>query len=100
MSETSGAVGTWILTMMTPIGKQMPEVVLNLDGTGSIDSSMGMIEISGAAYDGDGVTFSVNVNTPMGEIELAVSGTAAGDDFSGSAHGPMGAVPITGVRQS
>ena len=100
MSETPGAVGTWIFNMVTPIGELMPEVALNLDGTGSIwVVEIGTIEISDAAYNGNSVTFSAEVTTPMGEVELTVSGSVAGNDFSGSIQTPMGPLPVTGVRQ-
>ena len=100
MSETSAAVGTWVLNFMTPIGELSPEVVLRADGTGSADGPFGEFDMSEVAYNGDSVTFSAVASTPMGEIEVTVSGTAAGDDFSGSLEGPMGPIPVTGVRKS
>ena len=99
MSETSGAVGTWICTLMTPIGELQPTITLNADGTGAVDTTMGEAEILRIAYDGDSVTFSAKVHMPMGEIDLTVTGAAAGDDFSGTVEVPMGVMPITGFRQ-
>ena len=100
MSETSGAVGTWLLTFVTPIGELNPEVVLNADGTGLVVIDFGTVEILDAVYNGDSVTFSAKVQMPMGEFDLTFAGTGSGDDLSGSLEGSMGTFPVTGVRQS
>lgn len=100
MSETPGAVGAWILNFVTPIGELSPEVVLRADGTGIAYSPFGEFDMSTVAYNGDSVTFSAVISTPMGEIDVTVTGTAAGDDFSGSLEGPMGPIPVTGVRKA
>ncbi len=91
-----GAVGSWTMTMQTPMGEQEAEVILNEDGTGSMSSSMGKIEIADVVYDGNDVSFSA----AMGPMSLGVSGTADDDAFTGTANSPMGNSPVTGVRAS
>ena len=100
MSETPGAVGTWILSLVTPIGELTPQAVLNADGTGETSVDFGTIEVLDVVYDGDGVTFSAKVQMPMGEFDPAVTATVSGDDLGGSIHGSVGKFPVSGVRQS
>ena len=100
MSDTPAAVGTWILTFTTPIGELNPEAVLNADGTGVITLDFGTVEVSDIVYDGNDVTFSVKVQMPMGEFDLTVAATVAGDELTGEFWGSVGTYPLTGVRQS
>ena len=88
------AAGTWVMTMQTPMGEQEATVVFNEDGSGSMTSMMGDLEISGVVYDGNDVSFSAS----MGPISIDFAGTADGDTFSGTAKSPMGDSPVTGVR--
>ena len=99
MSDVPAAVGTWILNFVTPIGELNPEAVLNADGTGRITIDFGTIEVLDLAYDGDDVTFSAQVQMPMGVFDLTFAATVSGDDLSGSLYGSVGTFPITGVRQ-
>ena len=100
MSETPAAVGTWTLNLVTPIGELTPEAVLNADGTGTIALDFGTIEISDVAYDGDDVTFSAKVQMPMGEFDLTVAATVAGDNLTGTFWGSVGTFTLTGIRKS
>ena len=100
MSETPAAVGTWILTFVTPIGELTPEAVLKADGTAVITLDLGTVEAFDVVYDGDDVSFSVKVQMPMGEFDLTVAATVEGDDLTGSLWGSVGTFPLTGVRQS
>lgn len=92
------AAGKWIMTMQTPMGEQKPEVVLGDDGAGSMTSPMGEAVLYDVVFDGDAVSFSSDMKSPMGEVTLAFSGTVSGDEFSGSVKTPMGDQPVTGVR--
>ena len=100
MSDTPAAVGTWILNLVTPIGELTPEAVLNADGTGTIALDFGTVEISDIVYDGDDVTFSVKVLMPMGEFDLTVAATVAGDSLTGTFWGSVGTFTLTGVRKA
>lgn len=100
MSDTPAAVGAWILNFVTPIGELTPEAVLNADGTGLITLDLGTVEVLDLAYDGDDVKFSAKVTMPMGEFELAVTATVAGDNLSGVLKGDVGTFPLTGIRKS
>lgn len=89
-----GAVGSWTMTMQTPMGEQEAGLILNEDGTGSMKSMMGELDISGIVYEGNDVSFSA----AMGPISIDFAGTADGDTFSGKSISPMGESPVTGVR--
>ena len=91
------AVGTWVMTMQTPMGEQQATVVFNEDGSGSMTSMMGDLEISGVVYDGNDGN-DVSFSASMGPISIDFAGTADGDTFSGTAKSPMGDSPVTGVR--
>ena len=75
-----GAVGSWTMTMLTPMGEQEAGLILNEDGTGSMKSMMGELDISGIVYEGNDVSFSA----AMGPISIDFAGTADGDTFSGT----------------
>jgi hypothetical protein len=92
--DTMSAVGTWTMTMQTPMGEQEAETVLNEDGTGSMKSMMGELELADVVYDGNDVSFSAS----MGPVSMDFTGTADGDSFTGTAKSPMGDSPVTGVR--
>lgn len=100
MSDTPAGVGTWILNLVTPIGELDPVVVLNADGTGQISHDLGAMDVLEVAYDGDDVRFSVKVVMPMGEFELTVTATVAGDSLTGVLQGEVGTFPVTGIRKS
>ncbi len=100
MSDTPAAVGTWILNFVTPIGEMSPEAVLNADGTGAVDVDFGTIEIRDLVYDGDDVTFAATVLMPMGEFDLTVTATVAGDSLTGTFWGSVGTFTLTGVRKA
>ena len=99
MSETPAAVGTWLLHFVTPIGELTPEAVLNADGTALITLDLGTIDAFDVAYDGDDVKFSVRVVMPMGEFDLTVAATVAGDNLTGTFWGSVGTYTLTGVRK-
>jgi hypothetical protein len=89
-----GAVGSWTMKMQTPGGEQEAEVALNEDGTGSMKSMMGELELADVVYEGNDVSFTA----AMGPISMEFAGTADGDSFTGTAKSPMGESPVTGVR--
>jgi len=91
-----GAVGSWTMKMQTPMGEQEAEVALNEDGTGSMKSMMGELELADVVYEGNDVSFAA----AMGPISMDFAGTADGDTFTGTATSPMGESPVTGVRAS
>ena len=100
MSDTPAAVGSWILNFVTPIGELTPEAVLNADGTGTISLDFGTIDVSDVTYDGDDVRFSAKVLMPMGEFDLTVAATVAGDNLTGTFWGSVGTYTLTGVRKA
>lgn len=92
------AVGTWQMTMQTPLGEQTPTITINDDGTGSFDSPMGGSDLQNVVVDGDTVTFAADLKTPMGTFSLGFTATADGDTISGEVTTPMGSIPVTGER--
>ena len=85
--------GNWQLLIDTPMG-QRPASLSISEATGSLEGSlttgMGTSNVSGRATDG-AVEFSATMSGPMGQINLAFSGTVDGDQASGQVQfGAMG----------
>ncbi len=96
------ALGTWKLTMNTPIGKQTPTLtIVEEAGTykGTMSSPMGSVDLEELSVDGDQFSFKAEVDTPMGKFKLAFRGTAEGDSVSGNFDTPLGPNPFTGERE-
>jgi hypothetical protein len=61
------ATGAWRLTMNTPFGVQTP--LLKIDGaSGALESDRGSAALEDLKIDGDKISFSSKVPTPMGEF--------------------------------
>jgi hypothetical protein len=96
-------LGTWKLTITTPMGTQNP-IIAFIDEGGTVKGIMTAPtgesgEAGTVVVDGDSVTWKADVNGPMGAMNLAFSATATGDTLTGQVTTPMGAMPITGARQ-
>lgn len=94
------ADGTWKTTINSPMGVQQGTLTIKTDGgafTGQMQSQMGSQDISGTV-DGDKVTFSTNITSPM-PLTLTFNITVAGDAMTGQVQaGAFGSSPLTGVR--
>ncbi len=78
--------GTYNIEIETPIGKQDAVLKLETAGdklTGSIKASLGNADFTGTV-NGDTVSWSVEISSPMGAMTLECSGAVSGNDISGS----------------
>jgi hypothetical protein len=95
------AAGKWQVTMETPIGTQKFTWDLQQSGggwTGTMNSQAGAAELKSVRVDGAQVAFESKVGTPMGQINVAFSGTVTGDRISGSCKTVYGDMPFSAQR--
>ena len=90
------AVGTWTVTIQSPMGEQEGTLVLNEDGTGGLETMIGQVEVSEFVCEGNEFRYTAS----MGPITMNFVGVVDGDTFSGTSTSPMGESPVTGVRAS
>jgi hypothetical protein len=94
------ADGKWSITVNSPMGAQKSDVLVKTAGdafTGTVTSPQGTQEISGKV-DGDTLTWSLSITTPM-PLTLEFTAKVAGDDMTGTAKaGAFGSFPLTGKR--
>ena len=96
-----GADGTWTMTMKTPMGEQAGTLTLATEGgtlTGSMGGPQGSLELEDGTVDGDSLSWTVNMTSPM-PIKIEATATLDGDAISGEAKlGSFGTAPFTGTR--
>lgn len=96
-----GAEGTWNVVLDTPMGKRDGVLELRvrdgkLDGTWS--TAMGEGDLSGTAG-ADRLEWTVTLEGPMGQMQLAFTAAVDGDALSGEVQfGMMGSGALTGTR--
>ena len=96
----AAAAGTWSFTASTPDGDFGGTFVVNEDLTGTVASDMlgQELEITGATFEDDVLSFSFDVD---GIGLVTVSVTISGDEFDGEATSAVaGSVPFFGKRVS
>mgnify|MGYP001585714864 CR=1 FL=1 len=100
-SKTMGADGTWNVTMKTPMGDQAGTLTLATDGgtlTGSMSGPQGSTEIEDGTVDGDTLSWTVNMTSPM-PIKVESTATVNGDSITGEAKlGAFGTASFSGTR--
>ena len=96
-----GADGTWSMTMKTPMGDQAGTLTLATDGdtlTGSMSGPQGSVEIEDGTVDGDTLSWTVNMTSPM-PIKVESTATVDGDSITGEAKlGAFGTASFSGTR--
>ena len=94
--------GTYDITVDTPLGAQSVELTLKTEGSalsGSIDSPMGAQEFSGGSVSGDDISWQMEINSPIGNMNLEYKGKITGDDIAGEVKaGDFGSSPFKGKR--
>lgn len=102
LAQDTSVAGTWNTTLETPQGTSTPTLVLEQSGerlSGTYTGRMGEVPVTGTIK-GTAVAFSVKVNAPGREFELAFSGTADGDEMKGTvAFGGMGSAKWSAARK-
>lgn len=97
-----GLAGMWTITVENPQGSRTSELtVAEAEGgyAGSLVGQRGTTELQSISVEGDSFSFTLTMETRMGEIELKYSGTVSGDTLSGSIETRMGGRAFTGVRK-
>lgn len=93
-------IGSWKLSISTPMGTQTPTLTINADGTGSIASERGTQAIKDIVIDGESIAYKVQFSAMGRDITLDCKATADGDALKGRMDTPMGGADIVGVRVS
>jgi hypothetical protein len=93
--------GTYKIEIDTPMGKQEATLTFKTAGNvvnGTAESMMGKNDFIGKV-DGDTVTFSMDVNSPMGQMKLDYTGKVTGSDIAGEVKaGNFGSSPFKGKK--
>ena len=93
--------GKWNISMDTPIGRQQFTWDLQPAGSswkGTMVSQGGPSELTDIRVDGGSVDCRTQVNSPMGAIALAFTGSVSGDQISGTCKTLFGDQKFTGQR--
>ena len=101
-TQESGPVGSWKLTMHTPVGTRTPNLTIAPSGDGyggSLQNREGTVELVNVNVEGKAFGFEQAMTTPMGEMTLTFQGEVDGNAMKGSVANLMGTQPFTGVRQ-
>ncbi len=95
--------GTYEVVTKTPMGDQKSTLTINVSGnafTGSNNGPMGAIDIPDGSVDGDTISWSSQITTPM-PMKLDCKATVDGDTISGTVTaGMFGSFPMNGSRIS
>ena len=91
--------GTWQLTMETPFGVQTPLLEVKDDNTGTLTGTAGSTPLEQLNVDGQSLSFTAKVATPMGSFPVSFSASVEGDKMSGVYETMMGKTDFTGVRK-
>ncbi len=81
-----GIDGRYDIELATTMGTEPMTLTLKTDGdslSGTMDGHFGQQSFSGGTVSGNDVSWSVDLQSPMGEMELNVNGTVNGDEISG-----------------
>jgi hypothetical protein len=93
--------GTYEVVAKTPMGAQKSTLVVNVSGdsfTGSNVGAMGALEITDGKVDGQTITWSNQITSPM-PMKIDCKATIDGDTISGTVTaGMFGSFPLEGSR--
>jgi hypothetical protein len=95
------ADGKWNVTIATPMGNQKGVLDVQSDGaklTGTANAMGNSVPIEDGAVNGDKMTFSLEISTPM-KMKLDFDLTTSGDDIAGTVKaGMFGNLKVNGSR--
>lgn len=93
--------GTYNIVINSPMGAQKVTLTLKANGntlTGSQAGAQGTMDISEGKVDGNNVSWSANITSPM-PMKLETTGTVEGNKISGNVKaGAFGSFPFSGER--
>lgn len=84
---TGGVAGKWDVVFKTPQGDFPATATLTADGTklsGTLGSQLGETQVTGT-IDGTKISLSLVVNSPQGDLNVAMTGEVTGDSIAGMA---------------
>ena len=94
--------GTYRIEIDTPMGKQEASLTFITNGdklNGAMVSALGNADFSGGTIRGDEVMWSMEINSPMGNVKLDFKGEVTGNDISGEVKaGDFGSSPFKGKK--
>ncbi|MFC2014415.1 hypothetical protein ACFLUP_00290 [Chloroflexota bacterium] len=94
--------GTYKVELDTTIGPQAIELSLKSEGdslSGSMDGYFGPQTFSGGTVNGNEISWTLKLQSPVGEIQLEVNGTIEGDEISGQVQlGSFRTTNFKGIR--
>jgi hypothetical protein len=95
----SAAIGTWAVAMKSPFGNQAFDLTFtDAPARGVMSSGADSQDVENLSFDGDDVTFTVDVIKPM-RLHILWKLTAEGDVIDGTAKaGSFPAQKVAGVR--
>ena len=100
-ADAGGLVGEWTLAINSPRGVQNPRLVVEQSGdrlTGVYHSRRGPLAIEAIKFDGSNFSFPLEIEVPIGKIEVNYRGRISGDEMQGLVQNPRGEVPFSGRR--
>ena len=96
------AVGSWDMSIETPLGTQTPTIVVTGDASGlmaKMVSPEGEIEATDVMFGDDGtLSFTVEIEAGGQQLSLAFSGMVDGDSLTGSFGSDFGDMEATATR--
>lgn len=94
--------GTYELEIETPIGTQSAKLTLKTDSnalSGFVESQLGNKDFSGGSVNGDEISCEMEIESPIGKMDLEFHGKVTGDDIAGEVKmGDFGSSPFKGKR--
>jgi hypothetical protein len=98
-SAIADVPGSYDISSESPMEVMKSVLIINKDGTGSLDGMMGKIEFNEASISDDSFDFTVTAETPMGDMDMTYTGVVNGDEISGEIENLMGSNPFSGNRR-
>ena len=94
--------GSYDIQLNTMMGPQSITLTLKTDGnslSGTMDGHFGEQSFSGGMVSGQDISWTVMLESPVGEMQLDVNGTVNGNEISGQVQlGSFRPTPFTGTR--
>lgn len=93
-------VGSWTLTVNSPMGESEQGLVVNSDLTGTLEmAEMGMsVDVTDVTAEGNNVSFKIVFDLGGQELPATFEGVVTGDAIEGEFVTDMGNASVTGVR--
>ena len=86
LAAQGGIDGNWAIVFDTPMGAMDATATFKSDGealTGTLESQAGSTSFKGTVK-ANAINFTMNINTPQGDIAIAMNGELEGDSIKGT----------------